>query len=229
MKPIVLSPSNMDTFARCPLRFFGSSVSREIVWKASKAKSRGTLIHSQLEKCLRLGWQPQLSWDGQIDLSFARQMVEDTRNLLGAYDLFIEHELAIDKMSRPCGWWDENALLRAKADAILIPKDPADPIRLIDIKTGRKWDDEDFQMRVEVLLAHLIWDNPRVLYSYWYVDEGMESDGFIDFNNGLGPVADIMELMRDMLLSIKNSDYPARKNKFCKWCDWYQTPKCTLK
>lgn len=216
----------MDSFAKCPLRFYGSSVIKDIPWRASKAKARGTTIHSNVEKCLRLGWQPNISWDSHIDLDYVRRRVDEVQTLRATHELHIEKEMAIDKQGRSCGWWDDNGLLRAKADAMLIPKNPNDVLYVLDIKTGKRWDDEDFQLRVECLLAHLIWQVPQVQYEYWYVDEGETHDGVIDFRNGLGPVQDVYDLMRDMLLALKNNNFPAKRNKFCKWCDYYGTPKC---
>lgn len=69
---------------------------------------------------------------------------------------------------------------------------------------------------------------PVVRYEYWYVDEGECVDGVIDFRNGLAPVKDLYDTMREMGRAIKNNDFPATANKFCKWCDFYQTKDCEL-
>lgn len=228
MGNIILSPSNMSTYRDCPLRFYGSSVIKDIPYKASASKSRGMVIHSNLEKCLRLGWQDDISWDDTFCKSYAWSKVEIARERCATHSLFIEHEMAINKAASKCGWWDEDALLRAKADAIFVPKaNAADPrIHLIDIKTGKKWDDDDFQLRVECLLAHIIYQVPKVHYEYWYVDTGQTVDGVIDFTHGLTPVQDIYDLMHDMLASIKMQYFPRQPNKFCKWCAYYKTEKC---
>ena len=223
------SPSNMGTFMQCPLRFYAQSVSKEMPWKPSKAKGRGTRIHSNIEKCIRLGWQEQVQWDSGIDLSYVRARVAETMERRNAgYQVAIEKELAIDKNGLPCDWWADNGLLRAKADMIMTPKNlPEDsPVYLIDIKTGRRWDDEDFQLRVECLLAHIVTGRPVTQYEYWYVDEGETFSGYIDFRNGLAPVQDIYDLIREMLLALRNNDFPTKRNKFCKWCDWHGTPRC---
>ena len=229
-RPIVLSPSNMSTYRDCPLRFAGSSVYRDIPYKASASKSRGMVIHSNIEKCLRLGWQDDISWDSTINLTYARSKVQEAYAMRATHDLMIEHEMAINKAGNKCGWWDEDGLLRAKADAVLLPRpNDANPVvHIIDIKTGRKWDDDDFQMRVECLLAHIIYQIPKIRYEYWYVDTAQTVDGTIDFSNGLGltPVQDIYELMHDMLASLKMQYFPRQPNKFCKWCAYYKTEKC---
>lgn len=225
---LVLSPSNMSTYRDCPLRFYGSSVVKDIPYRASTSKARGMTVHADVEKCLRLGWQTDISWDSSINTSYVYAKVGVMQDKRKTHDLFVEHELAINKAGDKCGWWDEDGLLRAKADAILVPRPNADDptIHLIDIKTGKKWDDDDFQLRVECLLAHIIYQVPKVHYEYWYVDTAQTVEGTIDFNNGLTPVQDIYDLMHDMLQSIKMQYFPRQPNKFCKWCAYYRTEKC---
>lgn len=226
---LVLSPSNMSTYRDCPLRFAGSSIYKDIPYRASASKARGMTVHSDIEKCMRLGWQDNISWDSTINTTYARKMVQEVQDRKRAtHDLFIEHELAINKAGNKCGWWDEDGLLRAKADAIMLPRPncPQPVAWLIDIKTGKKWDDDDFQLRVEALLAHIIYQVPIVHYEYWYVDTGQTVWGDINFAEGLTPVQDIYDLMHDMLQSIKMQYFPRQPNKFCKWCAYYKTEKC---
>ena len=52
----VFSPSNIMTYRTCPRRFMGQSISKEIKWKFSTQKSRGTLVHSSIEKAMQDGW-----------------------------------------------------------------------------------------------------------------------------------------------------------------------------
>lgn len=224
---LVLSPSNMSSYLQCPLRFYAQSISKEIKWKPSKSKLRGTKVHGDIEKCVRLGWQHDIVWDTEIDLYYAQDRIDMANRLRqSGYKVLVEHEMAINKMGVSCGWWDETALLRAKADIVLVPPSLPNTLYVIDIKTGRKWDEDDFQLRIECLLAHLIYRVPVVTYEYWYVDDGQTVDGTIDFTNGLMPVTDIYDTMRQMLQDIKNNDFRPTRNKFCKWCDFYNTEKC---
>lgn len=223
---IPMSPSNMMTYLQCPLRFYASSISREMPWKPSKSKLRGTRIHSDVEKCIKEGWQEDIVWDAAVCKDFLRQELEMLERKTQAREgkVFVEQELAVNKAGQPCTFWDENVVLRARADAVLVAPDY---VYLIDIKTGRKWDEEDFQLRVEALLANAVYQCRFVDYAYWYVDSGEIVGGFIDFTKSdLYEVQDVLDCMRDMTLSMKNNHFPARRNKFCKWCDYYQTPKC---
>lgn len=223
-KKIVLSPSNMDSYRTCPLRFYGQSIVKDLPWKASASKLRGTQIHADIEKCLKRGWDESIAWDSTIDTGYAHDMVQTVRSAVkSGSKLYVEHEMSIDKHGLPTGWWSETALLRAKADAVVVGDGVA---RVIDIKTGRRWDSDDFQLRIECLLIHLLYAIPVVRYEYWYVDQSETWDGQIDFRRGLDPVHDIYDTMREMLQSMRDNDFPAKRNKFCRWCDYNNTEKC---
>lgn len=225
---VVMSPSNMKTFMDCPRKFQAQSITKELKWQASKQKSRGTLVHNALERALKSGWDSVLTWPDGMDMDFTRQKVQMARQLIAlGSELCIEQELTVNQHLKPTDWWGEDAMLRAKADALILPPGDA-PAMLIDFKTGKKWDDEDFQLRVECLLVHLIYNKPVVQYSYWYVDSADTASGIIDFDNGISPVMDILEVMKDMKQTIASNAYMPKKNRFCKWCGLYQTPACGL-
>lgn len=227
----VFSPSNMSTYRTCPRRFQAQSITKEIVWKPSAAKSRGTLVHNVLEIAMRKGIDGVTAWPDGIDVDFSRQQLQRAAQMAqDGCQLFIEHEITLNKQFRPAdgGWWSKEGFIRAKADALLLPKDVLRPALLIDFKTGKKWDEDDFQLRVEALLTHLAYDRPVVSYEYWYVDIGDVVDATIDFSQGLDPVRDIVDLIKEMNQAIINKDFPSCKNKFCNWCDLNKTPACGL-
>lgn len=222
----VFSPSNIMTYRTCPRRFMGQSISKEIKWKFSTQKSRGTLVHSSIEKAMQDGMQAVSSWDTQLDTGFVQNLVRRVRERAAKGDqVLIEQELVINrKMKHTHDWWDEDALLRARADALVLSH--LDKPWLIDIKTGKKWDTDDFQLRVEALLVHLIYHAPVVTYSYEYVDQGESVEGVIDLSNGLLPVQDVVDTMRDMKLAIRDGYFPCVKNHFCRFCDFYKSKNC---
>lgn len=223
------SPSNMMTFRQCPLKFYGQSISKEIKWQASGQKSRGTVIHTQIEKCMRLGMQENIIWDDKIDVGYVRSTVEKVRHAIAqGYKLTTEAELVTTREGKVASWWDDNAFLRAKADVLLVHSDPLMPVIIGDIKTGRIYDTEDFQLLTESFIAHLVTQRPLVSYVYWYVDQGEDVDGTINFNHGLQPVQIVLDTLNDMQKAIRNNDFPATRNGLCRWCQWYKKPECTL-
>lgn len=223
------SPSNMMIYRQCPLKFFGQSIEKSIKWRASVQKSRGTVIHSQIEKCMRLGMQENITWDDKIDLGYTRGVIERVRHAIAqGYKLTTEAELVATKEGKVASWWDDNAFLRSKADVLLVHPDPSMPVIIGDIKTGRIYDKEDFQLLTEAFLAHLVCQRPLISYAYWYVDQGEDVDGTINFNNGLQPVQIILDTLSDMQKAIKNNDFPPKKNALCRWCQWHKTEHCNV-
>lgn len=224
---VVFSPSNMGTFKTCPLRFAGQSIYKDIKWQASTAKSRGTLVHNVIEKALMRGLDTVSEYPEGTDSVYIKSFVGECRETVAnGGEIFVEKEMVITNAMKPTAdWWDKNALLRAKADVVVIPK-YRKSVLVGDIKTGKRWDSDDFQLRTEALLAHLVFGVSIVEYVYWYVDSGESFGDVIDFSRGLDKVQDVIDVMRDMKLAIRDSNFEAKPNKFCKWCAYYQTPSC---
>lgn len=222
---VVFSPSNLSTFRTCPRKFYGQSISKEIKWQGTKQKSRGTAMHNFVQQAVRTGWPDAGMTDTTADSGYTRNVVEILRGANA--EIFIEHEMSITAQGKSCDWWAGDASLRARADVFLLPKDDS-PMLVGDIKTGKNWDDDHLQLRIECLLAHIIYGRPVVKYQYWYIDQGETEEGLIDFRNGLDPVRDIYALLQDASLAVKNNDFPAKENRFCKWCAWHKRQECGI-
>lgn len=230
----------MDAYRTCPRKFQAQSLTKEIQWKASTQKSRGSLIHNSLDKAMKSGIQAVSLWPEGVDAGYVTQQVTDARQQIASgARMFIEHEMTINGAFKSVGWWDEDAMLRAKADMVILPPLPdqirrpdglpapqwdSSPAEIIDFKSGKVWDSDHFQLRVECLLAHLIYQRPIINYAYWYVDAGETRDGSIDFRNGLAPVQDIINLMKEMRTAMRDKYFPPVRNTFCKW----KTGQCQL-
>lgn len=226
----VFSPSNLSTFCQCPRKFQGQSMTKEIPYKPSKARSRGVLVHNTLEQAIRKGFDTVKSWPEGVDMDFIRQrlnLLERVR-LATECKVFIEQELCINKKGEQVDWWADDAWLRAKADMLIVPTNPSLSVSLVDFKTGKRWDDDHMQLRLESYLAHTIFKRPRVRYSYWYVDAGELDGDNIDMSGGLYPVQDLLNLIDECQQSINANYFPPQKNRFCKWCGFYQTTACGL-
>lgn len=216
----VYSPSNMDTYNQCPRKFYGQSISepREIKWKATKEKSRGSLVHTAIQKAVKHGLDTVTNWPEGLDHHYVQDKVNWARTMASAgYQIKIEDELCVNAAMQSAEWWDDDALLRARADITLVPLDNR-PAWAIDIKTGKKWDDTDFQLRTVGLLTHLVYNTPEVHYAYWYVDTGEDHGDIMNFSNGLYMVQDIVDTMNNIKLAMLNNHWPTKKNRFCKWC-----------
>lgn len=226
----VFSPSNIMVYRQCPRKFWGQSISKLIKYKPIKQKSRGIILHEQIQDALRDAKAfGKIREDTQVDASYVAGCVASVHsNRNYQYKLFIEHELCMNKAGVQVGWWDDKAFLRAKVDALLLHDDPKNTVRVIDIKTGRNWDQDHVQLRLEALLTHIVYRRPLVMWEYWYVDQGETVQDVIDFRNGLAPVQDLYDTMREMGMAIKNNDFPCVKNGLCKWCDFNKTENCDV-
>lgn len=224
---LVFSPSNMATYRDCPRRFQAQSITKELPYKPSQQKSRGTLVHELMGKAL---YQPDSlhAWPEGVDVDFVNQKLSATRALMNSgFTARLEHELVIKNDFTPSDdWWDEDAFLRARADMTVIGFDKS--CRVVDFKTGKVWDKDSFQLRVEALMLHLIYDVPQVFYSYWYVDAGEEHGGSLDFSGGLHAVQDVIDNMRRMQDDIRSNAFFPKRNRFCRFCDLQNTPRCGL-
>lgn len=222
---IVFSPSNLSQYRTCPRRFAGQSIWKDIKWKGTTAKTRGTLVHEALEKALKTG---KVALPSDVDSYFTNQKIQELRQAVAdGAQLFTEHEMCVNRRMAPTGWWDEDGYMRAKADAVVLYPDRKSAL-IIDWKTGKKWDEDAFQLRMETMLVMAYHQRPVVRYAFYYVDQGETVDGEVDFTNGIDAVRDIAELMKDAEKNIGLEYFPPKKNQFCRWCDYHKTPRCGL-
>lgn len=221
----VFSPSNLAQYRTCPLRFAGQSIWKDIKWKASAQKTRGTLVHEALEAAVRDGKDDMP--DG-IDQYFTRRCVQQLRDAVAdGGQVFVEYSMCVNQKLEPVDWWASDAFVRAKADAVLFHGDGT-TATVIDWKTGKKWDEDAFQLRLETLLILAVHKRPIVNYAFHYVDQGESVRGMVDYRNGIGPVKDITALMKEAKVAIRDGYFPPKRNRFCNWCDYHNTPKCNV-
>ena len=225
MPLIVCSPSNLAQFQTCPLKFYGQR-SKMMPWKETPQKKRGTEVHATLEKALNEGVQAVPVWPDGIKEMYTLTVLQRLKAIKDAgATLYTEHEMCVTPEFKATDWWDEFALLRAKADLLLVV--PGVSALLGDWKTGRIYEGMDFQLRTEALLVHVLYGVPVVNWSLFYVDQGQTKSGSVDFSKGIAPVQDVLDLIRvvQKTVGMGGPFYP-KKNKFCKWCDWYHTEYC---
>lgn len=221
----VASPSNLSQYAACPKKFEGQR-SKRIKWKESPSKVRGIEVHAALEQAMKNGIGTVPAWPDGMNEAYTLTILQKLRGIAEAgATLHTEHEMAIDEGFKPSGWWDDGTMLRAKADLLLVV--PGRSALIGDWKTGRMYADSDMQLRTEALLVHVLYAVPTINWSLFYVDQGQSKSGVVDFTQGLGQVKDILELMKSARTAVDNGGpFPAKKNKFCRWCDWYHTNNC---
>lgn len=225
---LVYSPSNMAAYVQCPRKFQAQYMTEEIKWQPTAQKVRGSNIHSSIEHAIKVGWDNVVEFESGMNLDFVKKRVEIIRGLMAeGAAVYTEHDLAITKDRRPTTFWSDDAYIRCKADVVIVPQD-SDRIVLLDWKTGKHWDTEDFQLRVEAYMSYFIYKRPVIQYSYIYVDEGDTQSGIIDLKVSVDKVRDVVDLLKEMDNALINNDFAPKANKFCKWCGLHNTPGCKL-
>jgi len=222
---IPLSPSNAGTFRQCPLKFHAQYVTKELKWKDSPEKARGTLIHTLCEEWLKCGeprlpvseW-PESAKGHRVDEDFVNgkmRLLLDLHEKRG-WELATEAELAVDRSGMRRGWWDKSVFARCKADVMVT--DPSTGARgLIDWKTGKVWDTDAFQQRMQCfILSRMFPRIPRITWMYFYIDEGDTHSGEWTPDD---PLDDVVRVVNDIETAFEDNEWPATKNKFCHWCD----------
>ena len=222
---VVCSPSSLAQFDACPRKFYGQRT-KQIVWKETPQKARGTEVHAVLEKALNEGMQATPVWPKGINELYTTTVLQKLRNIAAAgAELHTEHEMCITREFKSTDWWDDNALLRAKADVLLLV--PGQAALIGDWKTGKIYPGSDLQLRTEALLVHVLYGVPVINWSLFYVDQGQSKSGTVDFTSGLAPVQDVLQLMKKVEQIVgQGGPFEAKQNKFCRWCDWYHSESC---
>lgn len=223
MPIIPLSPSNLGQYKLCPLKFWGQSIEKTIKWQPTPTKERGITVHATLEEVIQ--GKPLTYLPDGVDIHYVTGVLSKIQTMReNGAKVLTEHEMSVTKDFKSCGWWDTDCLLRAKADVLILFGDSA---VIGDWKTGRIYNDSEFQLRVESLLVHALYKATKIYWSLFYIDQGKTKKGSIDFSTGLSSVMDILNLMKEARQSMQaNGPYPAKKNQFCRWCPWYHTDDC---
>ena len=223
---VVYSPSNMSTYMQCPRKFQAQCITKEITWQESKQKNRGIQVHDSFRRAVMDGWDSVKEFPDGINQDFSKQRVNTIRALMASgASCYTEYEMVLDRKLKSSSWWDDEAYIRCKADVVIVPPS-SDRLCILDWKTGKHWDDIDFQLRVEAFVSYFIFQRPIVQYSYLYVDDGSVQSGVMDFRNGTDCVKDIVQLIKQLDQAQINNDFPSVKNRFCKWCGLYHTEGC---
>lgn len=218
---LIMSPSNILNHMKCPLQAWAMR-EKLIPWKETPQKNRGTSIHSALEEACNTNFALPVLPDG-CDSAY----VSDTLNLIsntGAchkLKLFTEHAMAVNRKMKKVEFFADDVFFRARADLLMLNLNKRFAI-IGDWKTGKIYPESEDQMRLESILVTALYGVQVVHWKLFYVDQGKTKQGSVDFTKGLAPVKDLLDIMKDMQdLDRSNGPWVAKKNKFCKWCDWY--------
>lgn len=200
------SISRLNTYEQCPFKF-KLTVVEGIKEPGSAAMDRGAEIHKHAE--LYLKNETKVVPDSCKLLALEFEEIKD----LGAKS---ELEITFTKDWQPCGWFDKEAWLRLKLDALVLD---GDTIRLIDFKTGKNKGGYEDQLEIYALAALVMYpDIKHVAAELWYLDSGE----VIGTSHGAYTHEMLDELKHKWAERVSpmfhDEIWAARPNKFCNWC-----------
>lgn len=171
---------------------------------SNEAMDRGSKIHSAIERYLK-GEDAELC----SSVKCCREFITKLRD---KEDIESELSVAINKDLHLVGWFDRDAWLRLKVDAIYKADDT---VHIIDFKTGKERESHVEQAEVYSMAGQLLYPGKRVIVTFLYVDSGK------DTNYAYSP-ARVKELFNEW---VKRGEYLCSKTSFqkkpsvlCGWC-----------
>lgn len=126
MTPKPWSFSALSDFANCPRAYYEKKVAKSVVEEKGQATIWGEVVHKHFEDRLNDGvvlppelqqYEPAMVWIEQLP-----------------GQLYVEHQIALNRRGQPCGYWDEDVWFRGVIDVMKIDGTEA---LLRDWKTGK--------------------------------------------------------------------------------------------
>lgn len=199
-KPI--SYSGRKLFKQCPRKWYVTYVEKDRE-APGVAAQRGTDIHDQLEQFFRGG----VAYPNTKVLAPWRRFMEG----LTLYDPVPEGDLAVDVEWNPCGFDDEHAYYRGKADLVY---QEGDTLVILDWKTGKIYPDHEDQGKTYMALHD---ECSKVRTGFVYIDQPLTVH-WRDYT--AEHRTQEIEVIRSDIELIRNAtEFPATPNSMgCRWC-----------
>lgn len=133
IKPLAWSFSSVNDFLNCPKSYYLKRVSKETPVVETEAMRFGTMQHKHLEDRVRKNTPlpPDLSWLDPMLTKFAN--IPDG-------EIFAEHQVALTKGLKYCGWFDKTVWVRGILDVGYRTETES---CVLDYKSGKRKFDKD--------------------------------------------------------------------------------------
>jgi len=247
VKMMPLSPSSLNLFAQCPLKYEGRYIKKILKWDNNKESFiYGRLIHEGLEQRLKRGPTFDLLAYFMQDAKKKNLLhcedkfnavVANTSQFLSNIDrmmrdkwsVYVEREAVTDGEGRSCGWWDDTCFMRAKIDVLLVSPNGNEVI-IVDWKTGKASSINEFQLDFIALTLVPEFGLRRYSALDFLVDSGkvkkFEVEADIASPKYISENAYIQSKMCRTVQKIKGlmtahtlNEFPATPSRLCRWCE----------
>ena len=205
--------SRIDSFRKCPKRFYEQNIKKSIPWKQTSQQIAGERVHKILELAVKDGTPPPVGYE-----KFA-PLAQTIRNAPG--QTFTEMRMTVDRDGAPCGYSDwDRAYIRVVVDVMKVKGDTA---WAGDYKTGKRTFDElQLKLTAGVTMIHLP-DVNTVATSYIFTEETSIDKPTIYHRSDLANIlAEPIDWMNRIQEANRTNTWPANPRKngppFCAWC-----------
>lgn len=208
-KPVTAwSYSRLNTYEQCPFKF-KLTVVLGIKEPGSAAMDRGTEIHKAGEMFLK---------DISQDVPDSFKLLSDELIAIKALGAKSELEITYTNQWLPTGWFDKNAWVRIKLDALLYDADTK-TVRIIDFKTGKNRGGYEDQLELYAIAGLLMFPEAEIISAeLWFVDSGeIIATSHGDYKQAMLPGLKTKWENR-VLPMFEDTIWPARPNNFCGFC-----------
>lgn len=226
------SPTSLKTFQQCARKYHAQYITKELEWVQSDAAARGDRLHKLMEESINRGWDV-LDWQDTLEppnvydtaYSFYQAIIKLKSS---GWNIQTELETATDGLGNSTEWWGTDSWLRSKID-VCATHPNKDYAIVIDIKTGKVYDDMKIQLDINAITLKPIigLSNYKVMFAYLDQNLVKNYDVVVDLDkprefdplrNAGTKLIDTMMVIHTLKDYTTRNFWPCTKNKFCNWC-----------
>lgn len=187
-----------------------------------------------LKESLTAAWVSEAMWNKKPPLGKwgGFKSLEEEREIYGQALLMLKNFLKIDEIGRQIKFLPTKNFRKSIDDYIslitsvnedfdisgkfdLITENPDRSINIIDFKTGKNDEADDFQLKFYKILAELKFKLPLKSASFYFLRTGNKRE----FNVGESTTQEIKNLLIERVYEIKGTkDFQAKPSRLCRYC-----------
>lgn len=200
--------SSLKDFINCPKQYYHTKVAKDFEKSASEQMLYGTAVHKALEDYVRDGtplaknyeiFKPQV--DALLDIPGTR---------------YCEHEMALDRDKKPCGFKADDRWVRGVVDLLIVDGDSA---YIVDYKTGSNKYPDPKQLKLMALMTFVHFPEVELIKAGLLF---VMHNTFIDERYKRKDTDSLWALfepdLKRLEIAFENAVWPARAGGLCGWC-----------
>jgi CRISPR/Cas system-associated exonuclease Cas4 (RecB family) len=200
--------SSLKDFINCPKQYYHTKVAKDFEKRESEQMLYGTAVHKALEDYVRDGtplaknyeiFKPQV--DALLDIPGTR---------------YCEHEMALDRDKKPCGFKADDRWVRGVVDLLIVDGNSA---YIVDYKTGSNKYPDPKQLKLMALMTFVHFPKVELIKAGLLF---VMHNTFIDERYKREDVDSLWALfepdLKRLEIAFENAVWPAKAGGLCGWC-----------